>query len=696
MLKYTWNKMPEVNSNILLNGSWKCIPDSAGDISFEQAQELLRSGKAAEMKIPSNWELEGLHNFNGSVWFCKEFSFKNMSTSTGILKFNGVDYFTDAWLNGAYLGGHEGYFQSFFFDITGHLKETNQLIVKVTSPFEEPGTVWPFRKKLIKGIFNHHDCRPGGWDYKRGQDKNTGGIWNDVIIKYGYPVYIKNTKVTSKIDFENNKAILLLDLFYYYNGTTPLSTKVTVKLTSPSGKTAKHDKQVLFRRNSDIVSFTIQADDPVLWWSWDLGKPALYSIIISSEEFEEVSFNYGIREVKIDENQQFFLNGKRLFLRGTNIIPEQFLSSLDEKRIAGMVSLVKDANINIVRVHAHVNRQELYKEFDKAGILVWQDFALQWTYDESPEFLTNAVTQIKEMIKELYNYSSISFWCCHNEPGKQIHTLDHFLKQAVLSEDQTRIIRTASNYEEHPYDGWYWGSKEHYAAVPMGPLVTEFGAQALPALETLNKIFSKDELFPPAIDKWQYHNFQPDQTFNIAKVETGSSIESFIQNSQGYQADLLKTAIELYRRKRFNGITGIFQFMFIDCWPSITWSIVDYFGNPKPGYEIVKKCFRPVFISINVRQNQYYKGKRLLFDLFIINDLYTDFTDCNIVYLFDGKEAESTGNFSLNRDSLYFINYEKININLPGDVHSGNHNVTVKLMQASGPVSENSFSLNVI
>ena len=622
--------MPYSADNILLNGLWKYIPDPGTNLDILKAKELLLSGNTREMSVPSNWELQGLHNFNGSVWFLKEFESCN-NDGLNILKFSGIDYFADVWFNDTYLGKHEGYFQPFFFDISGIYKNKNQLIVRVTSPFEEPVKEWPLKKKLIKGIFNHHDCRPGGWDYERGQDKNTGGIWNDVKIISGFPVYIDNIKIKSKIRPDKSQATLIFEISYYYNDISAIYSDIEISIQSPSGVILKSTKNILFQKDKDITEITVLIDNPELWWCDDLGKPLLYDINITSSLFEKQSFRYGIREVSLDEKKQFFLNGKRLFLRGTNLIPEQFLSNLDKHKIENIVSLISEANINIVRVHAHVNRPDLYAEFDRQGILVWQDFALQWTYDESPEFVSNAVSQIKDMVKLLYNYSSICFWCCHNEPGEQIHLLDHFLYQAVLSEDQTRIIRTASNYEEHPYDGWYWGNKEHFAAAPMGPLVTEFGAQALPIQETMEKMFSNDELFPPAVDKWQYHNFQPDQTFNIAKIETGNSIISFINNSQQYQADLIKTAVEFYRRKRFNNITGIFQFMFIDCWPSITWSVVDYYGNKKAGYEILQMVFEPLFISINLRQDQYYKGRKLLLDVYIINDLHIDLDRKSVV-----------------------------------------------------------------
>lgn len=79
-----------------------------------------------------------------------------------ILKFRGVDYYAEVWLNDKKVGDHEGYFQPFGFDVTGVLKDgKNSLLVKVSSPKKEPEESWPSRKFLIRGIFNHHDTHPG-------------------------------------------------------------------------------------------------------------------------------------------------------------------------------------------------------------------------------------------------------------------------------------------------------------------------------------------------------------------------------------------------------------------------------------------------------------------------------------------------------------------------------------------------------
>ena len=706
------------NKNIIsLNGKWNFIKDPDEKLKIENIKSHVVKKKVfSSMYVPSNWEKEGLHNFNGSVWFIKKIPsgfISNLKNNSSIDKenlvtlcFDGVDYFADVWLNWNFIGHHEGYFQPFNFDITDLVKyesnlpagqAENIIVVKVTSPFEEPGKVWPLRKKLIKGIFNHHDCRPGAWNPKTGQDQNTGGIWNDVYIKYGYKVFIENIKITSTFNESYEDARLHFNFKYNCSGKLPIETKIEFQIISPANKKVTEKIQIFLQPGKNDFSHSINISHPQLWWSWDFGEQNLYDVIISSEDFEMQELKFGFRDVKLDKDQQVFLNGKRIFLRGTNIIPTQFLSELTNEKIERIVTLIKKANINVVRVHAHVNRKELYDEFDKQGILIWQDFSLQWTYDTSTIFADNAVTQIKEMVRTHYNHPSIVFWCCHNEPGEQIYSLDPLLRQAVMSEDSSRIIRTASNYEEHPYDGWYWGNKEHFAAAPMGPLVTEFGAQGLPEKESLKKFINKNELFPPHWETWEYHDFQVEQTFNIAKVEMGKSIDEFILNSQKYQSDLIETAVNFYRRKKFKGITGIFQFMFIDCWPSITWSVVDFYEKPKPAYETLKKVYQPVFISTNVRQDQYFPGKKLLLDFYIINDYHKKFNNCKLNLLLDGKKFQSIKNINLKEDDLIFINYESFEFILPQKISLGNHKIDLELVDNSNKIlSKNFFSIKVV
>jgi beta-mannosidase len=695
-------------SNVLsLNGTWGYLTDSDNQFNYKQVIKRYETKKLPQMRVPSNWQLEGLNNFSGAVWFVKMFNLRNSSLGLFILEFNGVDYFTNVWLNENFLGAHEGYFQKFYFDASNHVNkgDENLLVVKVISPKEEPRKVWPFKKKLIKGIFNHHDCRPGGWSYEHGQDQNTGGIWNDVNLIQAENIYIENLKIESKLLNDYKTARIKISCNYYTNINLPQKDTVEIKIETPRGKIINYKSDVVLTKVNSKFDIAVKFDNPDLWWTWDLGKQSLYRLTLMGKFIPETKITFGIREVKSDDRQSarggFYLNGKKLFLRGTNIIPTQFLSDLSQEKITRQVKWLKEANVNIVRMHAHVNRKEYYDECDKQGILVWQDFALQWTYNESPEFISNSSSQIKDMVKLYYNHPSIVFWCCHNEPGNQIETLDLFLCDSVLSVDNSRIVRLASNYEEHPYDGWYWGNKEHFASRPMGPLVTEFGAQAVPGIDSLNKFMTLKQINQPDWSKWAYHNFQYEQTFHIADINRGKNIKEFINNSQNYQAELIRTAIDFYRCGKNKDITGVFQFMFIDCWPSITWSVVDYYGKKKKGYFALQTAFQPLYISIGVRQKKYFHSKTLHIDFWIINDYQKVFSDC-IIYFRIGKNVIGKINMDrIGKDSIEHYNWERIKnvfTPLPGNLRGGKHLVKVELRKRNSKevLSYNDFEIEVI
>ena len=102
------------------------------------------------MELPINWQLGGLNNFSGSVWFIKWSNVPPLKSRDyfTILQFKGVDYFSNVWINHKYIGEHEGYFQRFFLDVSKVIKfgKSNLLIVKVTSPKETPIKVWPEKK----------------------------------------------------------------------------------------------------------------------------------------------------------------------------------------------------------------------------------------------------------------------------------------------------------------------------------------------------------------------------------------------------------------------------------------------------------------------------------------------------------------------------------------------------------------------
>ncbi|MGE5858982.1 MAG: sugar-binding domain-containing protein, partial [Ignavibacteria bacterium] len=116
---------------ISLSGKWLFIPDSKGKLSYDKIKKILSSEKVSEMNIPINWQLAGLNNFNGSVWFIKKFNLNRKLTKTNlaVLHFKGIDYFAGVWLNNKFLGAHEGYFQPFYFDVSELINDSEENIL---------------------------------------------------------------------------------------------------------------------------------------------------------------------------------------------------------------------------------------------------------------------------------------------------------------------------------------------------------------------------------------------------------------------------------------------------------------------------------------------------------------------------------------------------------------------------------------
>ena len=310
-------------------------------------------------------------------------------------------------------------------------------------------------------------------------------------------------------------------------------------------------------------------------------------------------------------------------------------------------------------------------------------------------------------------FRSIFAWSLHNEPPwdatwmkykypdynpKQNRVLDETIYHSLRSRDSTRYLHLASTTNEHPWFGWYSGKWQDYGKPTKEPLITEFGAQALPNQSSLAKIFTPTELFPdtPAkLAKWQYHNFQPHETFDLANVPMGKNIQEFIDNTQQYQAQLIQFAAESYRRQRYQPVSAIFQFMFVEDWPSINWGIVDYWRQTKPGYEMLKRAYQPILPSIVVTKQQWQVGEAIPVDLWIINDLFRSIPQATLSYTLKQSTMivkQNSIDIAIDSDSGKSIHKFTLE-----NVSSGTYQLLVHIKDSQGKLlGENSIQLDVV
>jgi beta-mannosidase len=708
-----------------LNGVWQYEPLAWTTVQADGSitEEVAHLPAGGEMELPMNWQLRGLDSFDGRVRFNRSFELPPQAAAEKqrlFLVFRGVDYFADVWLNGHHLGHHAGYFQPFEFEIT-HLVQPgeNRVEVVVDCPKEAPGSVWPDRKWLIKGILSHWDARPGSWDLATGQEQNSGGIWGDVYVEERPSAFVLNGRVASTLVPKEASEVFIHDLAEEAKGQQAI---VRVEFEVDSLEASRCSVRVALDEHvtESILSvprgrsrhvITLHVDDPKLWWPWDLGEPTLYDLSIGLGEPDSPAHHvwrtqFGIRHIELDpHNGEWRINGTRFFVRGTNVIPTLWLGEYDQAMIQRDIDLLKAAHINGVRVCVHINRDEFYAACDRAGIIVWQDFALQWAYTTDQRFTQEAVRQVQEMVDHLYNHPSIALWCTQNESSFHNKViLNPVLAQAAAQRDSSRYVRATSEFSEHAYPGWYRGEMRDYVTLPGAPILTEFGAQALPSAEEVRQMRGGCQ-WPPDWLGLAYHDFQYDQTFHVAGIDPGDSLETFVHNSQSYQAELLKFAIEHYRKQKYTRIGGFFQFMFMDCWPSITWSVLSYDRVPKLGYYTLQQVLQPILIGADLERKTVLMGtdpgshhRPFLVPCWLINDRHGPLEGCQLLVrlLRDGQCVSQT-EMALPRiesDSVAILKVAQLA--LEPTLAEGAYDLELEVNRGAEILSRNSYTVRLV
>jgi beta-mannosidase len=163
----------------------------------------------------------------------------------------------------------------------------------------------------------------------------------------------------------------------------------------------------------------------------------------------------------------------------------------------------------------------------------------------------------------------------------------------------------------------------------MVPFITEYGAQAFPNLESLQKFAANPWPVPWDLLK-KAHRCQPmffAKWFNLSKFTT---INELIEATQEYQAELLKFYNELWRINRYKPNGGALMFQFNDCFPGITWSIIDYWRTPKKGYFATQLSFEPVYVMADWPKKYYKPNHGFKTKIYVVNDLHALILDAKV------------------------------------------------------------------
>jgi beta-mannosidase len=335
----------------------------------------------------------------------------------------------------------------------------------------------------------------------------------------------------------------------------------------------------------------------------------------------------------------FKLNGKSVFMKGANYIPnDSFLTNSAKTSVLDLVLNAKASNMNMLRVWGGgvYADEAFYNACDANGILVWQDFMFACAmYPGDEKFVTNVKKEIIDQVNRLQNHPSIALWCGNNENDEGWHNWGWQKQYNYSISDSTKIwndykkvfhemipqtldslLSKEKNiyWPSSPSIGWgrkesllqgdshYWGvwwGKEPFEMYQkkVGRFMSEYGFQGMPNLKTLERVIPQEDLnfTSNSFKNHQKHptGFETINEYMARDFKVPTALDKYIYVSQLLQANGMKTAIEAHRLAK-PYCMGSLYWQFNDCWPVTSWSTVDYYGNWKASQYQVKESFESI------------------------------------------------------------------------------------------------------
>jgi beta-mannosidase len=730
-----------------LSGSnWRCaesqmtVPDAA-EIERVEAQscaasvpgevrlDLLRAGRLQGDPFygrnidQSRWVEER------DWWYWRGFDLALQPGQRAWLQLYGADYVTWTYLDGQLLGEHEGMFSRQVYEITSRLSvgrgailSHNQLAVRFMAPARFPhdrSTRWwkflnrienrslevscdPDRRDTLK-------CQMGyGWDFAPAL--RTIGLWDDVEAFVTGEVTLFD--VQAKTRLLPTSAILTVSLDA--DASSPGPATIVFSLT---GQTFEAEPIV---RSFDVtlpvgrtrLTFEMDVPDPHLWFPWDRGDPDLYALTVEARRSERVldcvTESVGLREITLRRNPDtppsaqdwtFVVNGQPVYLRGANWVPaDAFPARVKEGDYCALLEMARSANLNALRVWGGGLREKkaFYDICDRMGLMVWQEFPLACAfltrYPRSPRYLALVESETREIVRQVRNHPSVVLWCGGNEFDPQRNRpVVEAMRRAAMDEDGTRPFQAASpsGGESHNWKVWHQFYPPKSYRQDTAQIMTEFGLQAPPVVESLRRFVPPDELWPPS-PVWTGHRAQLGKLWHYAQMSNvkcqisnpKSDIKAFVEASQRAQAGGIQIAVEHARRRKY-ATSGFLVWQFNSPWPAIDWAMVDYYRVPKLAYHRLAEIANPLLVSLDYPLRRYAPGGTLTADVWVINDWRREFPGCRVEIAL--QEQEQMFEVNVKPDSAEMIG--RVTWTLP----EGDWLVTCRLKQGDDVLSTNHY-----
>ncbi len=605
------------------------------------------------------------------------------------LVFEGIDGFATITLNGATLGRTENQHRLYRFDVSGLLDRSgNELVVAFDAPATHAatmrdrtgdlpnpfGTPYNFVRKMACNF---------GWDW--GPQLTTSGLWRPIALECWDTVRIRAIRPTPRLsadapeEHEAGRLDVVVDLDV--DPRAEVATTLRAVVTSPTGDVIARGEVASVAGTRLEVSVDIP--DVSRWWPAGYGDQPLYRLDVEVTGdrvcHDRAATMVGFRTVRLDTSERpdgrtfaIHVNGERIWVRGVNWIPADcFPSRNTGELVAGLLGDAAAANANLVRVWGGgvYESDDFYDECDRRGLLVWQDFPFACA--AYPEQLLDAevAAEAADNVTRLMSHASLALWCGNNEclqgwsewgwrdvVGERpwgagfyrgllpeiVGDLDPgrpYLDGSPTALDPATEPNDPHHGTVHLWDVWNAFDYEHYRS-HQPRFVAEFGFQAPPTASTITAAVTARPLVADAAEV-QHHQKAVDGNVKLRRALAHhfgdvDDFDDWLFLTQVNQARAVEVGVGHFRSLH-ERCSGVVWWQLDDCWPAISWSVVDRAGRRKPSWYALRRSFADRLLVFDPN------GPGGGLDLVLVNDAAEAWEAATIVQLVSASGDISDG-----------------------------------------------------
>lgn len=549
------------------------------------------------------------------------------------LCFLGLDTYAEIYLNGSFLARTENMLIEHTAALGAAARAGENDLVIVFLPFVQQSLAKPLPEDFWinyapERAYARKAAYQVGWDWT--PRVCTVGVWRPVELRVWTGGALDGVQVqTLALSDAHDRARLRLTAQVRAAGPTRL------RYTVLDGQTP------VAALETAQAECTLELEDPVLWWTHDLGAAHLYTLRAelldaAGAVLDAQTREFGVRTLTVCTQDpatgeaRFImqLNGRPLFARGANWVPlSNRPGALTDADYAAALRRARDANMNTLCLWGGgiYEKDAFYRFCDREGLLVWQYFmfACGEYPDFDPAFTANVRDEVEKAVRRLSSHPCIALWVGNVESqmlcdkiglarpmyGKRLFEED--IPAWLETLDPTRFYLPSSPWggatpnameagDRHNWDVWFNDIPYTDYTKDSTRFASEFGLHAAPSLEVIERTTGQTE---PAPDSFAVRYMNRDQS--LARMEyylreyTGrpADLRGYIADTMLIQALALQCACGHYRHN-WPACGGALIWQLNDCCGAHSWSIVDSANIPKAAWYYARQFFAPVAVYL--------------------------------------------------------------------------------------------------